>query len=401
MDLKYDIIWVDDICNQPHGESYIKLFRAKGFNVHAYETRKEGLEALASGVPCQAIVLDGKCADDEEDQVMTEAGLLKMIFDIRNHYKIPFFILTGQPDLEDSTVFCKQYDYRVYKKGKMEVYAEDSGIKSMPELFEDIVRDIDAQPKKIIRDHYYEAFLPIDKGYIPKSAEGPLLDLLYLLHDKDNNAEIKPMLYYNSLRQIIEAMFRGANKIGLVPDQCIVDGVVNLNQSSLYMAGGTAKVIGARFGFKDDRIFPPYIETIVRSILELGNIHSHTIDLDEADTRSLEQFFGTANSRYLIFGFTLQVCEVFSWFYKYAIQHSDRNKNLSKCNIPHEVEQDENGNFHISTLLLPYSKCMKDKLLGEKLIVLAIEPNQSETNSKYPYFATDYIQIKPNKEKKR
>lgn len=401
MDLKYDIIWVDDICNQPHGESYIKMFRAKGFQVHAYENRKEGLEALASGVPCQAIVLDGKCADDDEDQVMTEAGLINMIFEIRNHYKIPFFILTGQPDLEDSSVFCKQYDYRVYKKGKMDSYAEDSGIKSMPELFEDIVKDIEAQPKKIIRDHYYEAFLPIDKGYIPKSAEEPLLDLLYLLHDTENKAEIKPMLYYNSLRQIIEAMFRGANKLGLVPVQCIVDGVVNLNQSSLYMAGKTANVIGARYGFKNDRIFPPYIETIIRSILELGNIHSHTIDLDDADTKTLEQFFGTANSRYMIFGFTLQVCEVFSWFYKYAIQHNDRKKNLAKCNVPYEVQMDDEGKFHVSIMLLDTDKCRKERLLGEKIIVMDYLPNKSETKSKYPYLATDFIHIKPYKEKKR
>ena len=52
--------------------------------------------------------------------------------------------------------------------------------------------------------------------------------------------------------------------MGLVPDQCITDGKVNLNQSSLYLAGKDAEKIGVRYGVKGDRIIPDYIENIIQ-----------------------------------------------------------------------------------------------------------------------------------------
>lgn len=403
MAFKYDIIWVDDICHQKHGESYIKLFETVGLRVHSYETRQQGMDALLSGIKCDAIVLDGKCADDSEDQVMTEAGLVGMIYHIRNHYKIPYFIYTGQSDLVDSSVFCKQYDYRVYQKGKLSEKPEPSGIKSQMQLLKDIISEIEASPRNRIKNLYSHAFAPIEKGYISSIAETPLLDILEALHSEEAFKDFNSVNYYNSMRQMVEYIFRGANRYGILPDAYVVDGKVNLRLSSMYLAGKEDKINNLRYGEEYDRVFPPYIENIIRSILDLCNLHSHTIDLSKDDEIKIEQFFLSSQSKYLVFSFALQMCEVLAWFHQYVINHLDIEQNRKTCRRivpssknsnsmlnPADYEgkeylpiEDEKGNYHCGPCLIN-----PQYWRGGIVRLKNITPNtRKDTQTKYPFYA--------------
>ena len=148
---------------------------------------------------------------------------------------------------------------------------------------------------------------------------------------------------------------------------------------------------------KDDRIIPQHIETIIRSVLEFGNIHSHTADLDESDQRLVEKILESANSHLLVFGFTLQLMEVVSWFDELVHDINSGRKTLleyTKIVSPEYVtkysgksfipERDDEGYWHCgecSVIIRPWHKT--------QIVLKSIMPNESElTKDKYPYFAT-------------
>ena len=77
---------------------------------------------------------------------------------------------------------------------------------------------------------------------------------------------------------------------------------------------------------------------MIWTILEFGNIHSHTVELEEENVHKIESIFKTAQSRFIIFGLTLQICEVVIWFSEYITKHGDKEMNLLLCN---ELQREE------------------------------------------------------------
>lgn len=229
------------------------------------------------------------------------------------------------------------------------------------------------------------------------------MDILLPLHYPAKEPNFKPVYHYNQLRQLLEYMFRACNKVGLVPDQCMSDGRVNLNQCSLYLAGKDAEKSGVRYGEKGERIVPDYVESIIRAILEFGNIHSHTVELEEDDLQKIEGIFRTAQSRFIIFGLTLQICETVIWFSEYIPKHDDKEVNLLLCNELQREEstrneedgankyrnrefvpvRDEDGIWHCEECYVKITSWESGKME-----LTEISPNTDKrTNAKYPYFA--------------
>jgi hypothetical protein len=197
---------------------------------------------------------------------------------------------------------------------------------------------------------------------------------------------------------LIEYLFRACHKVGLIPDECIPNGNVNLNQCSIYLAGKNAEKAGVRYGEPGERVIPEYIEAIIRSVLDFGNVHSHTVELDAEDTIKIENILRSSQSKYLIFGLTLQLCEAITWFAKYISEHDDKEVNLLHCQslITDEkteiyegkdfiVEQDEKNNFHCGQCRLSYTAAQDYK--GKMVTLYEVKDNDAKSKDNYPYFA--------------
>ena len=170
-----------------------------------------------------------------------------------------------------------------------------------------------------------------------------------------------------------------------------------------------------RYGSGDDRIIPKYIELTIRNILELGNIHSHTVDLDEEDTKVLKDFFASSHSGYIIFGFALQICDFIKWLDRYVASHPNKVENLKLCtpidssklekssndrtanstqktiNDPvyvgktFEPEQDKDGVWHCGECMVRLKFWKKGNSLKIQEIMENTDPH---TKSKYRYFGS-------------
>ena len=392
MSMTYNILWIDDEWDK------MTTFQQECKEIHhlnlvPFRTRRAGMEALERDIDhWDAVLLDAKMFDEGENEVARLIGLrkaIKRLDELSLKRAIPRFISTGQADLMSDETFKQSYE-EFYKKG-------DDDVKLINDMLEAIKKSDNLQIKK----YYYEVFNALDNLGIAKYTEDILLDIFIPLHFPADEPNFKPVHHYNQLRQLIEYLFRACYEVGLIPDQCVIEGKVNLNQSSLYLSGKDAEKIGIRYGEKGERIIPEYIESIIRSVLEFGNIHSHTVELSEEDTQKIDKILNSAKSRFIIYGLTLQLCETVVWFSEYIAKHNDKEVNLIYCNkLQKEVpeshdrsskylnktfvpEKDEDGVWHCGECFIRIKFWDKSEL-----IITRVSPNTDEkTKKKYPLYA--------------
>lgn len=387
MSKKYNILWIDDEWDKmpTFKQECEELYN---LNLVPFRTRKAGMQALEDNLDkWHAVLLDAKMFDESENEQASLAGLgkAKAHLDRLSVKKaIPYFISTGQPDLLDDDNFKALFG-NYYTKAK-----DDE--KLMADILQAILNAESSQIKAI----YSNVFAASETLSISEYADSIILDILLPLHFVEKQSSFKPIHHYNQLRQLVEYLFRSCHKVGLVPEQCIPNGVVNLNQCSIYLAGKNAEKAGVRYGEPGERIIPDYIEAIIRAVLDFGNVHSHTVELDAEDTIKIENILRSSQSKYLIFGLTLQLCEAITWFAKYISEHDDKEVNLLYCQglikdddkakyegkicIP---KQDENGVWHCEECLVILSHWESGRM---KLKEISDNTNK-KTNGKYPYFA--------------
>lgn len=379
----YHVLWIDDEwdkmttfqkeCEELHG---IKL--------EPFRTRKAGIEALERDLDhWHAVLLDAKMFDESENEVAQLDGLRKAkerLNELSLKRAIPYFISTGQPDLIGNDIFRSSFgDY--YEKG-----TDDE------RLIEDMKKAIENSDTIQILQLYKDVFEALSSLGIREVAETILMDILLAMHFPARDPNFKPVLHYNQLRQALEYLFRACNSVGLIPDECTAGTNINLNQCSLYLAGKNAIKARVKYGGPGGRIVPDHIESFIRSILDFGNTHSHTVELSDEDKLKIDFILRSKKNRYVIFGLTMQICEVIIWLADYIGNHNDKELNISYCiklngdkynGREMEPKQDENGIWHCGECVI----AIKTWTPGKMVRLKDVQPNNRETNDRYPFFA--------------
>lgn len=405
MKTRYDVIWIDDEWDKmtqfkEECEVIHHIF------LHPFRTQKAGMDALDRSLKkWDAILLDAKMFDlSEENETATTVGLSKAIKHINQlslRRSLPYFISTGQPDLMKDETF-KNWVGKYYIKGRDDL-----------QLIDDIKKAVGESTRFQVKTFYPEAIEQLSK--LNEDAKEHILDILETMHFPESHPDFNPVLYYNKLRQILEWNFREANKFAIIPDECIENGNVNLNQCSCYLSGKDAVKIGVRYGEKRDgdfdRIVPLYIENMMFMILNIGNINSHSTVLNKKDQQALGELFNSTvnNSRYLIFSLALQMCEITMWLNKYIDNHKNIDENRKMCrrlNISQPTQSDtqkvceeeieltgvveeHDGVYHIGKSFYLNPKTVQQRgWLGKKVKVLEKDINTNpSTRDNYPFFA--------------
>ncbi len=391
MNKLYNILWIDDEWDEMPSfmQECEEVYRLK---LWPFKTRKAGMEALEQNLDkWHAVLLDAKMFDESENEVARLKGLRKakeQLDRLSAVKAIPYFISTGQPDLLDNEEF-EELVGKYYEKETDDI-----------QLMEDIVAEIEKAEAMQVRAIYETVFHSLESLGISEYTDAILLDIFVPMHFAEKASSFKPVHHYNQLRQLVEYLFRACNKVGIIPDECIPNGLVNLNQCSFYIAGKDAEKVGVRYGEPGDRIIPTYIESIIRSVLEFGNVHSHTVELDSDDLIKVESILRSAHSKYLIYGLALQMCEVITWFSNYITANKNREENLAKCKtLPKAQELDDKKSKYEGQIFVPEKDNDGDWHCGECTVIIShwesgkmrlkevADNTNRRTKSKYPYFA--------------
>ena len=399
----YNVIWIDD-----EWEDQIEFKEeCEELNIHLrpFSYQKAGMDELDKHPNSwDAVILDGEIKDKSDNELPSTKGLLNALKHLSSmplNKKVPYFISTGKDKVKKNEML---EDEVIYEKG------DDD------EKLIDVIRStIDNIEQFKIKVLYRDAIDQLNK--ISPNASEVILDILESMHYPDSHPDFNPILYYNQLRQILEYNFRAANKVCIVPNACFDSkGNPNLSQCSHYLSGNNTTEAKVRYGEcrgKDDydKIVPKHIELMMRLILDLGNINSHSVKLSDSEEKELEYYFNNNvfNSRYLIYSLTLNACEITLWFKNYIKSHQNIEENKKMCRqiqdnqaTPKDIDKTEikeeeligvvmcdNGIYHIgSRFFVNKNYIERNKLLNKRVRIVEHDINSnSGTKEKYPYFA--------------
>jgi hypothetical protein len=386
----YNVIWIDDEWDT-RGKPFIQLCEVKHkIHITPFKTRKEGMDRLLKDErPWDAVILDAKAYNESENETANLKGLyeaIKQIEGLKMKKSIPYFVLTRQPDLLDNDTF-KELIGDFYKKGEAEKEGDIVKVKGQEQLIEDLKAKVDGYSRYRVKELYKDT-VEILNQVNPKACEN-ILDIMEVMHFPAANPKFNYDESFNSLRKILESIFKEANKYQIIPDECIEikddEDKVNISQCVHYLSGKNADVIGIRYGNATEKLAPRHIKDLLFPVQLLTNYLSH----------EYAQKY-VARPKDLLFGLALQICEIVLWLDNYINNHPNKDYNRKMCKTIGIVENIEDN----PTICLIKSKrvgheksiCLSTKakgLVGKRVVILKEELNTNpKTKELYPIFAT-------------
>ena len=302
--MKYKVLWIDDDCNTT-GRDFIGQAEQDDVDITAFESHEEGIAFLEKNLNSfHAVILDAKVKHKKDDTVIGLDGLRASrdrLIELNNKVDLPYFIFTGQPDYQTNEVFKESY-------GDFYIKGEDN-----EKLIEELIKRIDNKEDYILQNEYRRVFEVCSEKYIGTESKKHLLEILASI--RKPNEVFDDELYFTQIRIILELMFRAANKLGLLHNACILNGKVNLSESSLFLAGKETLHLNVRCGISH---FPKLIADSVQSILFITGAASHTTDPGIKNNIDLLAYRKIVQTPYLLYGLTFRLMDVLIWFKEYV-----------------------------------------------------------------------------------
>jgi hypothetical protein len=263
---RYKIIWIDDQFDEQ--ESFIDQAEREGFEIAPFKTSKEGMSFLGETLhDVDAVILDAKVFTESVADTPTERGLLASLTKIaslsgqNNGREIPHVIFTGQADLCDDEEFAEKMNgIPVFSKSR----SNDALFGKLRELIGD-------SHGATLRNRYPAAYAACEW------MEGDCWRILFPILQSLRSGVGLMSDPYNDLRKVLEISFRKLHEVGIIHERLIENGIVNLQGSSLFLAG-----MEARFGREGtsvkakEAVIPKLIGEQVKFVLNVCQVGSHT-----------------------------------------------------------------------------------------------------------------------------
>ncbi|MBQ4034840.1 MAG: hypothetical protein II623_05220, partial [Paludibacteraceae bacterium] len=293
-----------------------------------------------------AIILDANCefsADSVEDKTFLAYVLprLSKLFG-EKHAEIPWYVLSaGTMDEFDLVLQMVNNDDR--KKHNEDwgplLYFKDKryedGTTDLDKLFLNIRQSDDSSYQTKIRTLYSDVFRTIAEknNKLDKEIENILMPVLIALHFPETTTDNANLSSFTQLRQVIEYLFRACNQTGLLPDECALNGKINIQESLRYLSGENTKHLGVRYGSYEqgDHLFPQIVSENLQQILNTANACVHTADENPDESKNVVDYLDTIGGDRQLYSFALELCDVIVWYGKYIQKHPDREKNRRWC----------------------------------------------------------------------
>jgi hypothetical protein len=297
--MSYKILLVDDNTST----DFLKPLRETAFNVAKFDldwrsTWEDSTKLLETNNGYYSgLILDGKgqktaTSKAEDDSFLDEAKeWLKE--KARIGIYIPFVVYTGYADE------LKKYF------GNLDIYWKDRGEEE--DMLKKLLEKINNTELDRYKHRFPDLFASIGGKYLPEGA-GPLLVNLLKWSEQD----IVSKIWFNSLRDFIEEIFKRSNNIDnvhLLPDTFlnpVQQGRPNLKACALYWAGRQVDLtrIGGNGNIQAQyQILSPHNSWLADSTIQVSQILSHNY-----------------NDNFTIYAYrscVSAVCELLIWFKQY------------------------------------------------------------------------------------
>lgn len=209
------------------------------------------------------------------------------------------------------------------------------------DLIDAIVASVDRMPRHALRSVAFgDVFTSLEFIGANKDESEPLLmQLLAGMFCPETEEPFDIPTYYQWQRLLVGCVMNGCRAMGLVPDECYHENdEENLFDCHNYLGGRSTRYAGVRFGVErkdkkgrdiSDRILSTAADHLLSALLHVGDVHSSTAKLSEEDYTKLSIYFQNNNSRYQLYGYTLQLCSLINELASYVLTHQNKEENLA------------------------------------------------------------------------
>ena len=342
----YNVLWIDDRCKTEN--AFIMNAELEGIIITPFETSEAGMKAFEKDLfHWDGIVLDAKCWIESSDETADTAAMYESIgkiTELKHKREVPYFIYTGQPDLQSDINFKKSLrGQSFYVKGKDEA-----------KLIQNIIIEADELPETQIRIENADVFASC-------SDHERLLRIFLAI----KGGETKNPIYFNEIRKIIENEFEVFASNYLFPKGC-----TGMNARRRFLGSNELK-----------EFVPVYIQWNLFSVVNIAQEGSHRLTIDEA--------VNSGKAPYLLRSTAMELMSVLLWandFLKSELCRKLKAEIASgKYDTEGIVEQDEKNNFYCGNCLLSYK--VAESMLGVKVRIVKFAENTNSNKDIYPYFA--------------
>jgi len=374
-----NVFWIDD----QHEEQAMLSFKVQaeqyGIILHPYASAEEGLPMLEERLHLYDAVLFDALFFERKDQVSgTEEvdGLstaIAKVNQLKHRKAFTPFILTGQPRLDGDKTFKATFGV-FYRKGDP---------KDVQRLFKDIRAAAEAMTDTQIRHRHQRVFDVCTPEYIGQTAGRELLGILR--RENDDTFIEDAATHINSIRKIMEDLFRACHRVGLLPDT-FVHGTIALNETGRFLSGIPERAYQVQNG-----IVPKMVGELIENILSVAQPASHRLHVDEHMAR--------VRSPYLLYSTTYMLLDVLLWFKNFADERGagtavgpffvkQEQANGAALLAEGPIERDAFGNYHCGQYSITPIQLNGRYKLGDVIAITIAENNTSTRNMHlYPKFA--------------
>lgn len=372
--MKPRVIWLDDDIHSVKLRATVALFR-RAFDIIECENIDE-FRKKSKLFEWDAAILDVLNSDEKPTDIFNS---IKIIGEDKF-----WFVFSGKPQItQDDNIVKDILEGEDYARSyvSMPIYEKSTHDQ---QLIEDITNAVKNQRVWQV-ENQYEDVLKVAGEYLEeKDCRKNLLDILCAA---SGAIEIDSHLYYNKIRVILEWMFRAANKLGLLHDNCFdSQNRINLSDACQFMAGKPTLHSGV---ICEQAHFPVLLANNVRFILDVTGGASHTTVVDENERPNLTAYWAKIDTPYLLYSLTFMLCDILVWFGNYAEMHQDIQANTvlwRDLKLEGTIGQDSGNNYFVGDCLIPYGR-MKYCQPGDYIEVLEYEETDPKARVEYPLTA--------------
>lgn len=396
------VLWIDDECNTNIGASFKENASVNDIEIIGAEDLRSGEEIIRKNSnEIHAVILDCFCKI-EKNGIEDDGEFLKQALAHGSSiHKYPWFIMSAGAVKGDIKHILKYGVNRpLWMDENEEMYYDK--IADTDKLFDDIKRIVSNWDVYMIQEMYQDVFSCINENKLfLRKTKDTLIRILSALHFPDKH-EFCSSDNYNSLRKVVEYIFRWCHYNGLLPDECIENGHVNIWDSYNYLSGKGMKNRNIRYGKQAESVLPKFLDKQFQQIVYLCQDLSHSDKNTDFETeqRDMRQFIENQSQSRSIFALTLIIIETIKYLQNFFDNHS-KEENQSKIyhlnNVDLLAEKYLNKTFPTKSIeidddgILHFGECkiMGSPNLRNATFVTLIEVSRNtdtKDQKKYPIY---------------
>lgn len=335
----YKVLWVED--DQRLTRTLPRKAEKHWLDLRPFPCWDDAQEALIRDFDSwDAIILDAKCKHHRDSRDNAAEFLREALMEIRaicreKGRQLNWYILTGEGGSETESINEHIPDERMKWDGD---WTERTGKKFYSKVDKEVeslfmrVKYFASQSERtqIKTLLYRDVFDAIQYCKISDEASDMMTDLLFNLHRNIEGKEANNIMW--EARKIMEHIFRSMiDEWGMLPvDFISTDKKEKVNLSS------AARMLGGDSTDNDKKtksyLYPqPIINSILKyqiiGIVTQTGEYLHT-DKKSGPSSTTELLASVNNSPYLVYGMTMNLCNIILWFKNYIMFHPNPKENL-------------------------------------------------------------------------